>query len=81
MATFGGGAYFIVQGKDNIATMIANSEQKTSTVGFAYVMTKLAGPIVGMMALSATLSILTVVLTKTFPKAVMYFLMGFTLLV
>lgn len=25
VATFGGGAYFIVQGKDNIATMIANS--------------------------------------------------------
>lgn len=44
-------------------------------------MTKLAGPIVGMMALSAALSILTVVLTKAFPRPLMYFLMGFTLLV
>ena len=44
-------------------------------------MAKVAAPIAGMIVLSSALSIILVLLTKAFPKPLMYFLMGFTLLI
>ena len=44
-------------------------------------MAKLAGPIVGMLVLACGLSVLLIVLGKTFPRQTMYFLIGFTFLV
>lgn len=44
-------------------------------------MAKLAGPIVGMMVLSAALSVGLIVCTKTCPKPTMYFLIAFNFLI
>lgn len=58
--------------------MVADTTSGTSTVGFGYIMAKLSAPIVGMLVLSCSLSVVTVVMAKLFPKPILYFLIGFT---
>lgn len=61
--------------------MINQSQSGQTTAGFGYVMAKLAGPIVGMMVLSAALSVGLILCTKTCPRPTMYFLIAFNFLV
>lgn len=58
--------------------MVTETDSGTSSTGFGYIMAKMVGPIVGMMALSCSLSIITVIMGKLYPKPTMYFLMGFS---
>lgn len=79
LLTFGGGGYFIYQGKDKIAEMaLQTGTALTTNPTLPYIMATTVGPIVGMLVLAGGLSILLVVCTKNFPKATMFFLIGFT---
>ena len=80
VATIGGGIYFLISGSSLISQMMT-ATTSPDTIALAQIMAKYAGYIVGMVALSIALSIILVVLSRLFPKCMVYTMMALTLLV
>lgn len=78
IATLGGGIFFILEGNKNLDIMGTMQGIQDNSQNIGYIISRVAGPIVGMLALSSILSFVTVLMAKSFPKVTMYFLIGFT---
>ena len=80
VATIGGGIFFLIKGSSLINQMIS-SATNVNTIALGQIMAKYAPYIVGMIALSIGLSILFVVLSRLFPKCMVYSMIVLTFLV